>query len=84
VGTRPGLPQKEIRSLEGRRANIRGLFKFGPNQKRKVIGKRILLLDDLSKSGQTLAELRRVLAEGGSGKVVPFAFTEAGGVRRKL
>ena len=82
--TRLGAPQKEILTLQAKRANVLGLFKVAPNKKRKITGKRILLVDDLSKSGNTLAELRRVLHNAGNGKVFPFAFTEAGGVRKKL
>lgn len=73
--TRLGVPQKELHTLQAKRANIAGMFKVASHKKRKIAGKHILLIDDLTKSGHTLAELRRVLHNAGSGKIILFAFT---------
>jgi len=84
IRSRLGTQQKELSTFEARQANIRGLFTVAPHHKRKIRGKRILLTDDLSKSGYTLAELRKVLSDAGSGKIIPFAFVEAGNTRKGL
>lgn len=84
VRTRLCLPQKELPSYQARRANISAVFKVAQNRKRHITGKRALLIDDLSRSGHTLAELRRALHEAGCGRVLPFAFTAVRGFRQGL
>ncbi len=82
--SRLGMPQKELPTTQARRTNVNGMFKVKHNIKRKISGKRLLLVDDLSRSGYTLAELRQTLHHAGSGKIIPFTFTKAGGGRQKL
>lgn len=84
IRTRLCLPQKELTSVQARKANISAVFKVAQNKKRHITGKRVLLVDDLSRSGYTLAELRRTLHEAGCGKILTFAFTAVGGTRKGL
>ncbi len=52
-------------SREERLANVRGAFRVA----RDVDGKKLLLLDDVTTTGATLEECRRVLAEAGATKI---------------
>ena len=57
VKTRATKPQKELRTLAQKRANVAGAFAVrGP-----VRGRRLLVVDDLYDSGATLEEVTRVL-----------------------
>jgi len=61
------LPQVEL-SDEERRENIKGTF-FCQN-KNKILGKKILLVDDVYTTGSTLEEAARVLKEAGAREVI--------------
>ncbi|HLG94359.1 MAG TPA: ComF family protein, partial [candidate division Zixibacteria bacterium] len=52
-------------SREKRLANVRGAFRVT----KEVEGKNLLLLDDVTTTGATLEECRRVLAEAGAAQV---------------
>ena len=52
-------------SREERLANVRGAFRVTKD----VDGKKLLLLDDVTTTGATLEECRRVLAEAGAAQV---------------
>lgn len=53
--TRLSRPQKELRSLQSKRENVKGLFKIVDPE--KIQGKKILIIDDLFDSGATLNEI---------------------------
>ena len=55
-------PQKEMKTIGQKRANVSGAFALNSN----IQGKRILLVDDLFDSGATLDEITRVLRKGGA------------------
>ncbi|MCZ7572417.1 MAG: phosphoribosyltransferase family protein [Ardenticatenaceae bacterium] len=59
--TRRTAPQKEMRTLAQKRANMAGAFAV----RGAVRGKRLLILDDLYDSGATLEEVSRVLRQAG-------------------
>lgn len=59
--TRQTAPQKELRTLAQKRANVAGAFTV----RYLVPGKRLLVLDDLFDSGATLEEVSRVLRQAG-------------------
>lgn len=68
---RPTLPQKEMKTLAQKRANISGVFYI----RRRVQGKRILVVDDLFDSGATLEEITRVLMQAGAKCVCVLTLT---------
>ena len=71
VKTRTTRPQKEMRTLAQKRANVAGAFAVrGP-----VRGLRLLVLDDLYDSGATLEEVTRVLKRAGAAAVMVLTLT---------
>jgi len=62
--------QKDQGGLEERRLNIQGAFKGNSS----LVGKTVLIVDDLGTSGETLAEAARAAYEAGAKKVILFAF----------
>lgn len=81
---RLALPQKNVTSSRNKKANVAGIFTVPESARHALNGRRILLVDDVCDSGFTLAELREVLRSAGAGTVIPFAFAETGGSKRKL
>jgi ATP-dependent DNA helicase RecQ len=71
VKTRQTQPQKEMRTLAQKRANVAGAFAICG----EVKGKRILLVDDLFDSGTTLDEISRVLQQNGAARVNVLTLT---------
>lgn len=71
VKTRQTQPQKEMRTLAQKRANVAGAFAICG----EVKGKRILLVDDLFDSGATLDEISRVLQQNGAARVNVLTLT---------
>jgi ATP-dependent DNA helicase RecQ len=69
--TRPSAPQKELRTLAQKKANVAGAFVL----QSQVRGKRLLVLDDLYDSGATLEEVTRVLRRGGAARVYVLTLT---------
>ena len=63
---RDGLVRR-IRDEQDRRRNVAGAFAVKPG--RDVMGKRILLVDDVLTTGATAAECARVLLEAGAARV---------------
>ena len=61
-------PQSGLRSAAERRANVLGAYRLCCGQV-AVIGKRILLADDILTTGSTLSECARVLKTAGAAKV---------------
>ena len=60
------------KTTKQRRENVRGVFKI--TDKNKIIGKRILLVDDVMTSGATFYELNRVLRKAGATAVYAVSF----------
>jgi competence protein ComFC len=71
VKTRQTQPQKELKTLAQKRANVSGAFAQNENVK----GRRILLVDDLFDSGATLEEITRLLIRQGAAHVAVFTLT---------
>ena len=68
---RPTAPQKDMRTLAQKQANVAGAFVL----QGQVHGKRLLVLDDLYDSGATLEEATRVLRQGGAVRVYVLTLT---------
>ena len=73
--TRGGPHQYEIRLAE-RDANVRGVFAVRRGV--RVGGARLCVIDDISTSGATLAEVRRVLRKAGAAKVYAAIIAKGG------
>jgi adenine/guanine phosphoribosyltransferase-like PRPP-binding protein len=71
VRTRRTAPQKEMRSLAQKHANVAGAFVVQGN----VRGMKVLLLDDLYDSGATLEEAARVLERAGASRICVLTLT---------
>ena len=71
VKTRPTQPQKEMKTLAQKRANVSGAFTL----KGDVQAKRLLLVDDLFDSGATLDEITRLLLKHGAARVNVLTLT---------
>lgn len=68
---RPTQPQKEMRTLAQKRANVAGAFALRGD----VRGKALLVIDDLYDSGETLREVARVLRAGGAARLCVLTLT---------
>lgn len=64
-------PQKEMRSLVQKKANVAGAFGVTEDIK----GKRVLLVDDFYDSGATLEEISRVLRRAGASRIAVLTLT---------
>ncbi len=71
VKTRSTAPQKEMKTLAQKRANVAGAFAVGG----EIKGKRLLLVDDLFDSGATLEEITRLLFKHGAARVNVLTLT---------
>ncbi len=69
--TRQTQPQKEMKTLAQKRANVAGAFAVRGDVKER----RILLVDDLFDSGATLDEITRLLLQHGAARVHVLALT---------
>jgi len=69
--TRQTRPQKEMKTLAQKRANVHGAFALKATAK----GKSILLVDDLFDSGATLEEIARLLQKDGAASVNVLTLT---------
>ena len=65
-------PDMGHKTTKQRRENVHGVFKI--TDKSKIIGKRILLVDDVMTSGATFYELNRVLRKAGATAVYAVSF----------
>ena len=72
IKTRVTRPQKEMKSLAQKQANVAGAFAL----RGTVRGQRVILLDDLYDSGATLEEAARVLSRGSVGAIVVLTLTK--------
>ncbi len=64
------LHQAKIKDRRERLTNLAGSFSI-KNQE-KIIGRNIILLDDVATTGATLAEARKVLKSAGAKKIIAF------------
>lgn len=62
------LPQAEIKDLQKRQKNVKGIFQIKNSE--KIEGKQIILIDDVYTTGATLNEAARVLKENGAKSVI--------------
>jgi ComF family protein len=65
------LPQAQITNRTLRLQNVRGAFEI--KNKEEVIGRTIIVIDDVTTTGGTLKEIMKVLKRAGAKKVVGFA-----------
>ncbi|MBI0463053.1 phosphoribosyltransferase family protein, partial [Dickeya dianthicola] len=69
VRVRPTVPQQTL-GARSRRRNLRGAFECRHDVVNKqVVGKRLVLLDDVVTTGSTAAEVSRVLRQAGAQQV---------------
>ena len=61
-------PQSGLHEAAARAANVRGAYEIAPEA--QIAGKRILLIDDIVTTGETLCECCRVLLTAGAQSVV--------------
>lgn len=71
VKARATCPQKDMTSLAQKRANVAGAFAV----QRDVRGQRLMVVDDVHDSGETLAEATRVLLRAGAADVMVLTLT---------
>ena len=71
IKTRHTKPQMEIRKKEERLANV--VDSFAVTKSEKIEGESIILIDDVTTTGATLLEARKVLLEAGARSVFPIA-----------
>jgi uncharacterized protein YpbB len=71
VKTRHTVPQKDMRTLAQKKANVAGAFAVHGD----VRGKRLLVVDDLYDSGATLEEVSRVLRQAGAARLCVLTLT---------
>jgi len=67
----PTQPQKELKTLAQKRANVKNAFALSTGTQ----GQRILLVDDLFDSGATLGEITQLLIEHGAARVNVLTLT---------
>ena len=72
VKTRTTHPQKELKSMAAKQANVSGAFAIHG----EVTGIHLLLVDDLYDSGVTLSESARILARGYPASIVVLTLTK--------
>ena len=75
VKTRVTAPQKEMRTLAQKRANVAGAFAVAADLAPDMRGKRLLVLDDLYDSGATLEQVTRTLQRAGVPTVMVLTLT---------
>jgi ATP-dependent DNA helicase RecQ len=78
--TRSTRPQKEMQTVEQKRRNVHGAFAV--TQPKKVVSRKILLVDDLFDSGATVNECAKILKRAGAKKVYVLTLTKTTHVAR--
>jgi len=78
--TRTTRPQKEMQTVEQKRRNVHAAFAV--TQPKKLLSRRILLVDDLFDSGATVNECAKVLKRAGVKKVYVLTLTKTTHVAR--
>ena len=67
-------PQKSL-APEERKRNIGGAFLVGRQERKRLAGKRVLLIDDIYTTGSTMDEAARTLRRAGAEKVYYLAIS---------
>jgi predicted amidophosphoribosyltransferase len=75
VRARQTEQQKGMKNLEQKRSNIAGAFRVECSE--EIRNRRVLLLDDLVNSGETLKEATRMLKQAGASTVYVLVLTKA-------
>ncbi len=70
-------PQFELKKEE-RIKNILGAFSVNPKFQKKIKGKKILLVDDITTTGATIRECGKILKKGGASKVLGITLAHEG------
>lgn len=65
--------QARITDRSKRLKNIIGSFTINPKEMKKVKGRNIILIDDVTTTGATLSEAKKVLKQAGAKKIIAFA-----------
>jgi ComF family protein len=68
------LPQVELSEKE-REENIKGVFKIKNDE--KILGKKILLVDDVYTTGSTMKECARILKRAGAKEIIGIVIARA-------
>lgn len=74
--TRSTRPQSSL-SAEARKRNVKGVYRLSPNGP-AVMGKRVLLVDDVITTGSTLSACAAVLMSAGAEDVICLTLARAG------
>jgi len=74
----PAPSQTTLGAAE-RAATVRGAFEVAARRRRKIAGRRVLVIDDIATTGATLAAVSRALHDAGATGVVGFVVARAGG-----
>lgn len=61
-----------------RSENLKGVFSIKEDQKENILGKNILIIDDVFTTGTTLNEIAKVLKEAGANLVFGYTFAKRG------
>lgn len=64
------IPQAGIKEKEERLKNLNGIFKIRKNHSCDLLGREVLLIDDVCTTGATLNECAKVLKANGTSKVI--------------
>ena len=70
-------PSQTQLGYSDRRMNVKGVYKFKSDLKRKVKGKKVLIVDDIYTTGATTDELAEVLTNAGAKEVYVLTFAHA-------
>lgn len=68
-------PQSETKGLDERKENIKNCFRV--ENAEKIVGKKIILIDDVTTSGATLFEAAKTLKTAGAKKIIALTVARA-------
>ena len=74
VARRRATPTQTRLDAEERAANVRDAFAVVPGARKRIVGKCILLVDDVMTTGATLGALSRVYREAGAERIICMSF----------
>ncbi len=74
VARRRATPTQTRLDAEERAANVRDAFAVVPGARERIVGKCILLVDDVMTTGATLGALSRVYREAGAERIICMSF----------
>lgn len=64
------VPQADIKEKEERLKNLNDIFKIRKNRSCDLLGREVLLIDDICTTGATLSECAKVLKQNGATRVI--------------